>query len=223
MLCAQPARRPCCEITHTPLSSARPVSGTRRGSPDFAPIVSSSTTNDERMPSRSSVATSGFAIMRPTRRSNLNLRSALRDSVVPMVNEVNRMIAQIQAHRSVLGVLDHHQWHARLMAGPPETLYARDGDAHLAYQVIGDHKSDLLFVPTGMFPIDLLWDDPTVAGQLHRLASFSRLILTDLLGAGSSDAIPINERPAMQSWTDGLLAVLDEVGSERASIFAMAG
>jgi len=74
-----------------------------------------------------------------------------------------------------------------------------------------------------MFPIDLLWDDPTVAGQLHRLASFSRLILTDLLGAGSSDAIPISERPAMQSWTDGLLAVLDEVGSERASIFAMAG
>ncbi len=78
------------------------------------------------------------------------------------------------------------------------------------------------FVPTAAFPIDLLWDEPTVAGHLHRLASFSRLILTDLLGVGSSDAVPINDRPAMQSWTDGLVAVLNAVESECVSIFAMA-
>lgn len=105
------------------------------------------------------------------------------------------------------------------MASTPETRYARDGDAHLAYQVVGDAGPDLLFVPTATFPIDLLWDEPTVAGHLHRLASFSRLILTDLLGTGSSDAVPINDRPAMQSWTDGLVAVLDAVGSESASVF----
>jgi pimeloyl-ACP methyl ester carboxylesterase len=49
------------------------------------------------------------------------------------------------------------------------------------------------------------------------------LILTDLLGLGSSDAVPINERPAMQAWTDGLLAVLDAAGSESAAVFGMAG
>ena len=108
------------------------------------------------------------------------------------------------------------------MATVPETHYARDGDAHLAYQVVGDHGPDLLLVPTAAFPIDLLWDEPTVAGHLHRLASFSRLILTDLLGVGSSDAVPINDRPAMQSWTDGLVAVLNAVESECVSIFAMA-
>ena len=108
------------------------------------------------------------------------------------------------------------------MAAVPETHYARDHDAHLAYQVVGDHGPDLLFVPTAAFPIDLLWDEPTVAGHLHRLASFSRLILTDLLGVGSSDAVPINDRPAMQSWTDGLVAVLNAVESECVSIFAMA-
>ena len=54
-------------------------------------------------------------------------------------------------------------------------------------EVVGDRGPDLLFVPTRMFPIDLIWDEPTVAGHLRRLASFSRLILTDLLGAGSSD------------------------------------
>jgi class 3 adenylate cyclase len=106
------------------------------------------------------------------------------------------------------------------MAAAPETHYARDGEFHIAYQVVSDPGPDLLFVPTSAFPIDLLWDEPTVAGHLHRLASFSRLITSDLLGTGSSDAVPINDRPAMQSWTDGLVAVLDAVGSERTSVFA---
>jgi class 3 adenylate cyclase len=107
------------------------------------------------------------------------------------------------------------------MAAIPETVYARDGDVHLAYQIIGDRGPDLLFVPTAMFPIDLLWDEPTVARHLRTLSSFSRLILTDLLGVGSSDAVPLHDRPAMQSWTDGLVTVLDAVGSEGASVFAM--
>src|SRR6202012_1490259 len=107
------------------------------------------------------------------------------------------------------------------MAVAPERMYAKGGGAHLAYQVVPDNHPDLLFVPTGSLPIDLLWDEPTVAGHLRRLASFSRLIMTDLLGVGSSDAVPIQDRPAMQSWTDGLVAVLDAVGSECASVFGM--
>ena len=98
------------------------------------------------------------------------------------------------------------------MAASVETVYARDGDANLAYQLLEGAGPDLLFVPTPRFPIDLIWDDPTVARHLRRMATFGRLILTDLLGVGSSDAVPINERPAMQAWTDGLLAVLDAVG-----------
>ncbi|MUL75145.1 adenylate/guanylate cyclase domain-containing protein [Mycolicibacterium sp. CBMA 226] len=109
------------------------------------------------------------------------------------------------------------------MVAIPETVYTRDANGHhLAYQVVGDSGPDLLFIPTGSFPIDLLWDEPTIGVHLRRLASFGRLILTDLLGMGSSDAVPINEIPAIQSWTDGLLAVLDAVGSECASVFAMA-
>lgn len=107
------------------------------------------------------------------------------------------------------------------MATVPETLYAKDGDVHLAYQVVGDTGPNLLFVPSGTFPIDLLWDEPTVAGHLRRLGSFSRLVITDLLGVGSSDAVPIHDRPAMQAWTDGLVAVLDAVGFDGASVFGM--
>jgi pimeloyl-ACP methyl ester carboxylesterase len=109
------------------------------------------------------------------------------------------------------------------MGVPRRRCYARDGDVNLAYQVVGDRGPDLLFVPGPTFPIDLIWDEPTVANCLRRLASFTRLILTDFLGCGSSDAVPIKDNPAMQSWTDGLVAVLDAVDSEHASIFSVAG
>src|ERR1700757_5533771 len=122
------------------------------------------------------------------------------------------------------GNLAQHQpagWDACRVASIPEIVYAREGDVNLAYQVVGESGPDLLYVQAGPFPIELLWDEPTVAGHLRRLASFSRLILTDLLGTGSSDAVPIHDRPAMQAWTDGLVAVLDAVGSGCASVFAM--
>lgn len=80
-------------------------------------------------------------------------------------------------------------------------MYARDGHAHLAYQVVGDRGPDLLFVPTATFPIDALWDEPSIASHLGRLASFSRLILTDILGAGSSDAVPA-QRPSRHAVLD---------------------
>ena len=117
---------------------------------------------------------------------------------------------------------DDRRWHAGGMVATPATVYARDGDVHLAYQVLDNSGPDVLFVPTATFPIDLLWDEPTVAGHLRRLGSFGRLIATDLLGMGSSDAVPISDRPAMQAWTDGLVAVLDAAGSECVSVFAMA-
>ena len=67
-------------------------------------------------------------------------------------------------------------WHAHRMAAMPDTEYTRGRDAHVAYQAVGDRGADLLFVPTATFPIDLLWDEPTVAGGLARLASFSHLL-----------------------------------------------
>ncbi|RAU97423.1 cyclase [Mycobacterium colombiense] len=108
------------------------------------------------------------------------------------------------------------------MTRKPETAYARSGDLHVAYQIIGDRGPDLLFIPTAAYPIDLLWDEPSVAAYLRRLASFSRLIVTDLLGVGSSDAMPTTDLPAMHSWTDGLIAVLNAAHSRSTSVFATA-
>jgi class 3 adenylate cyclase len=108
------------------------------------------------------------------------------------------------------------------MVDTPETRLARHGDLRIAYQMLGDGP-DLLFTQLANFPIDLLWDEPALAGPLRRLATFSRLIPADLLGSGSSDPVPPGDESPMQYWTDGLLAVLDAVGSESASVFAMSG
>lgn len=65
-------------------------------------------------------------------------------------------------------------------------------------------------------------NDHTVAGHLRRHGPFGRLILTDPLGAGSSDPAPVYERPAMQGWTDGLVGVLDAADCKRATVFTIA-
>jgi class 3 adenylate cyclase len=105
------------------------------------------------------------------------------------------------------------------VAAAPETRYAHGREGHhLAYQVIGDEPRDVLFVAEQRSPIDLLWDDPLAARALRRLASSSRLILCDLRGWGSSDAVATRDLPAMQAWTDDIRSVLDAVGSERPTV-----
>jgi class 3 adenylate cyclase len=106
------------------------------------------------------------------------------------------------------------------MAAAPETRYAVEGGYHFAYQVVSDSGPDLLYVPTATFPIDLMWDEPTFAHGLRRLASFSRLITCDLLGVGSSDVVPITGVPALESWRDGLTAVMPAAESSCSAIFA---
>ena len=108
------------------------------------------------------------------------------------------------------------------MSGIPPTAFAADGDSYIAYQVLGDGEHDVLYVPTAVHPIDLMWDDPVRARGLRRLARTNRLIACDLIGVGSSDPVHFDDMPAMQAWADGLRVVLDAAGSEQASIFAMA-
>jgi class 3 adenylate cyclase len=107
------------------------------------------------------------------------------------------------------------------MSSVPQTRYAESGDASIAYRVVGDGPMDLVFVPTGTSPIDLLWDEPRYARNLTRLASFSRLICLDLRGFGSSERIPLDNLPAMQAWMDDILAVMDAAGSRRAALLAI--
>jgi class 3 adenylate cyclase len=100
----------------------------------------------------------------------------------------------------------------------PETRYARSGDLHIAYQVVGDGPIDLVYVPTWISQVEHYWEEPTVARYFNRLASFSRLILFDRRGSGLSD--PVAGAPTLEEQMDDVVAVLDAAGSERAAVYA---
>ncbi|MFA9272037.1 MAG: alpha/beta fold hydrolase [Baekduiaceae bacterium] len=101
----------------------------------------------------------------------------------------------------------------------PETRYVRSGDVHIAYQTVGDGPLDLVFVPSWLSHIELLWEEPHIVRMLERLAGFSRLILFDRRGSGLSDgwggASSIDEQ------VEDVHAVLDAVGAEQPALFAM--
>ena len=99
-----------------------------------------------------------------------------------------------------------------------ETRYARSGDAHIAYQVLGEDGPDLLYLSSGTISIDSIDDEPGFARFHSDLASFSRLIRMDLKGVGLSDPIDPSAPPSLEQWVGDALAVLDAAGSERAAL-----
>lgn len=104
----------------------------------------------------------------------------------------------------------------RDIALPAETRYARSGDVHIAYQVVGDRPVDLVYVPSWGSQVEALWEEPSLVRMLRRLLEFSRLILFDRRGSGLSD--PVVGAPTLEERMDDVRAVLDEVGSERAAL-----
>ena len=102
----------------------------------------------------------------------------------------------------------------------PTTKFVKLGNDRIGYQVLGDGPIDLVFL-TGMSShLDLRWEEPLNEYFLHRLASFSRLILFDRRGTGVSDPVPSDHLPTWEQWADDMRVVLDAVGSERAAIMA---
>jgi pimeloyl-ACP methyl ester carboxylesterase len=102
-----------------------------------------------------------------------------------------------------------------------ETRYAKSGDVHIAYRVVGDGPIDLVFVPGWITHLELAWEDPLEAAFLRRLASFLRLILFDKRGTGLSDRVPVNELPILEERMDDVRAVMDAAGSERAALLGV--
>lgn len=101
----------------------------------------------------------------------------------------------------------------------PRTRYAKAGDVHIAYQVVGEGPFDLVFVPGILSHVDLWWEAPLAARFFRRLASFSRLILFDKRGLGLSDR-PTGY-PALEERMDDIRAVMDAAQSESAAIFGV--
>jgi pimeloyl-ACP methyl ester carboxylesterase len=105
------------------------------------------------------------------------------------------------------------------MPSVPETRYAKSGDLNIAYQVVGQGPFDLVYVPGWVSNIEAMWEEPSHARLLGRLAAFSRLILFDKRGTGMSDPVPVDRLPTLEERMDDVRAVMDAAGSQRAAIF----
>ena len=83
--------------------------------------------------------------------------------------------------------------------------------------MLGEGPLDLVFLFGWPSHLALMWENPAFADFLHRLASFSRLILFDRTGNGMSDRGPTGH--AFEDWMDDVRAVMSAVGSERTAFF----
>jgi pimeloyl-ACP methyl ester carboxylesterase/class 3 adenylate cyclase len=101
----------------------------------------------------------------------------------------------------------------------PETRYAKSGDVHIAYQVVGDGPLDLVVVPGFISQVEEWWDEPLSAQFLERLVGFSRLILFDKRGTGLSDRE--FGVPTLEQRMDDVRAVLAAARSERAAVLGI--
>src|SRR5713226_2544179 len=99
----------------------------------------------------------------------------------------------------------------------PPVRYAKSGDVHIAYQVIGDAPVDLVWAPGSVSHLDLWWECPYFVRLFERVSVFSRLILFDKRGTGLSD------RPTavatLEERIDDIRAIMDAVGSTSAHLF----
>lgn len=101
----------------------------------------------------------------------------------------------------------------------PRTSYAKTGDIHIAYQVVGEGERDIVLVPGFATHVELEWEEPRMARQLERLSSFGRLILFDKRGTGLSDrSVGI---PTLEERMDDVRTVMDAAGSERAVLIGI--
>ena len=103
---------------------------------------------------------------------------------------------------------------------PPETRYAKNGDAYVAYQVAGHGPIDVVVLTQWFSHVEALWDVPPLARFVERLCSFGRVVTFDKRGTGLSDPVLITSLPSIEEWMDDLRAVLDQAAIERVAIVA---
>ena len=141
--------------------------------------------------------------------------TTVRPTVPPMVDTaLARALAREPSARHATAAEFSAALLAEMVVTPPATKYARSGDVHIAYQVVGEGAHDLILVPGWVSHIEYAWQEPSYSRFLSRLASFARLILLDRRGTGLSDRVA--DLPTLEQRMDDVRAVMDAAGSERA-------
>jgi len=100
----------------------------------------------------------------------------------------------------------------------PDVQYARSGDAAIAYQIVGDGPTDIVFARGFAGELLSMWEHPLPRRHVTGLAELGRVLLIDKRGTGLSDRF--REVGTLETRMDDLRAVMDAVGSERAVFWA---
>jgi pimeloyl-ACP methyl ester carboxylesterase/DNA-binding CsgD family transcriptional regulator len=99
----------------------------------------------------------------------------------------------------------------------PETRYARSGEFHVAFQVMGDGPVDLVYVPGWVSHLEVELENGLSRLFYETLASFTRLIRFDKRGTGMSDRAM--ESMSLEQRMDDIRAVFDAADVKRACLF----
>jgi class 3 adenylate cyclase len=99
----------------------------------------------------------------------------------------------------------------------PDVRYAKSSGVAIAYQVVGDGDTDLVYVPDYVSNLVYGWEWPRWRNFYLRIAESFRLILFDKRGTGLSDTG--GTFATLETRMEDLHAVLDAVGSTRTVLF----
>jgi pimeloyl-ACP methyl ester carboxylesterase/8-oxo-dGTP pyrophosphatase MutT (NUDIX family) len=93
--------------------------------------------------------------------------------------------------------------------------YARNGDLHIAYRVVGDGPVDLVVVAGSITNLEVLWENPDYRRFYETLGDFARVIVFDKRGIGLSDRVRIG---TLEERMEDVRAVMDAAGSASAAL-----
>jgi class 3 adenylate cyclase len=96
--------------------------------------------------------------------------------------------------------------------------YARSGDVHIAYQIVGDGPVDLVLAMGSFTNLEVMWDLPEYRRLCESLGAFTRLLLFDKRGMGLSDRVRFG---TLEERMDDIRAVMDAAGSESAALMGV--
>jgi class 3 adenylate cyclase len=100
----------------------------------------------------------------------------------------------------------------------PDVHYARSGEVAIAYQVVGDGATDIIFVRGISGDLLSTWEQPLLVRHVEGLAENGRVMLLDRRGTGLSDRV--REVQSLETTMDDIRAVMDDAGSERAVLWS---
>ena len=101
----------------------------------------------------------------------------------------------------------------------PVTQYAKSDSVHIAYQVYGEGRINLLVVPGFISNVENSWEQPELARWMLRIASYARVVMFDKRGTGMSDRV--TDLPGLDQRMDDLRAVMDAAGLQRAAVMGI--